>query len=426
MPSKLRLIGDFVAVIGSLILREIGLALKALVIRFQSRIHGSKPATERHRTIVVVGASFAGHHAAKVIATLLPYNSDYRVVVIEPNSHFQFTWVLPRFCVAKGHEHKAFVPYGKYISAPKGAISWIKARVQSITHDTVKLEGSNEDISYDYLVIATGAGVAHGLPSRVNCTDKAEGILALQQMQNNIEAAKSLVVVGGGAAGVEVATDAKSKYADKRVTLVHSRDAVMHRFGKRLQDIAQEGLDQLGVDVILNDRVISENTEGTIKLKSGRTLDCDFLVNCTGQKPNSSILESIAPNAVSADGIKVLPTLQIQDPSLPNIYAIGDVAATGTPQPNGRSAREQGTIAGMNVIAAVCGKKPAKLYKPHWMEGFIKLTLSLDRSVTFFGDGDSSFLFKSKEKKEELMASDVWRIFGQKPYLDTENVLLNN
>lgn len=426
MPSKLRLIGDFIAVIGSLILRELGLAIKALVIRIQARIHGSKDASERPRTIVVVGASFAGHHAAKVISTMLPHNSDYKVVVIEPNSHFQFTWVLPRFCVAKGHEYKAFVPYGRYISAPKGVISWIQARVETITHDAVKLQGDGKDIPYDYLVVATGSGVSHGLPSRVNFTDKAEGILALQKMQNDIEAAQSLVVVGGGAAGVEVATDAKSKYPNKQVTLVHSRDAVMHRFGKRLQDIAQEGLDQLGVEVVLNDRTISDNTEGTIKLKSGRTLECDFLVNCTGQKPNSSILETVAPNAISSDGIKVLPTLQIQDPALPNIYAIGDVAATGIPQPNGRSAREQGTIAGLNVVAAACGKQPKTVYKPHWMEGFIKLTLSLDRSVTFFGDGEDSFLFKSKEKKEELMAAEVWRIFGQKPFDDVENALVHN
>ena len=39
--------------------------------------------------------------------------------------------------------------------------------------------------------------------------------------------------------------------------------------------------------------------------------------------------------------MRVLPTLQIQDPSLPNVFAIGDVAATGAhkaARPAGRQA----------------------------------------------------------------------------------------
>lgn len=109
--------------------------------------------------------------------------------------------------------------------------------------------------------------------------DKAEGVELMRQMQRRIKEAKDLVVVGGGAAGVELATDAKSKYPEKKVTLVHSRAAVMHRFGPRLQAAALDGIKELGIDVITGDRVVSEDKEkGVAVLKSGKEIVCDFLV----------------------------------------------------------------------------------------------------------------------------------------------------
>lgn len=189
------------------------LAMRGAIVRCQAALFGSLKAEERTRNIVIVGANFAGYHAAKIIAKNLSPRSPYRVVVVEPNSHFHFTWVLPRFCVVKGHEHKAFIPYGGYLDGVvKDSYRWIKDRVVDIDRTAVRLQGSEEPIPYEFLVIATGAGVKDGLPSRVNSTEKTEGIKLLQGMQNRLEAAKTVVVVGGGAAGVEVATDAKDLY----------------------------------------------------------------------------------------------------------------------------------------------------------------------------------------------------------------------
>lgn len=256
---------------------EIRRASSSLTVNIQAKLFGATPASARHKNIVIIGASFSGHHAARIIASSLPANTDYQVVVVEPNSHFQFTWVLPRYCVAKGHEHKAFIPYGKYATGPEGAIRWIQNRVISMEEKVVILQ-NGEEIPYEFLLLATGASVAAGLPSRVNETENADGINLLQSMQQRIEYAKTLVVIGGGAAGVEVATDAKSLYSDKRVILIHSRKAVMHRFGSGLQNAAMDALKQLGVELILEDRVVEE-TEGMIRLKSGRSIDCDYVVS---------------------------------------------------------------------------------------------------------------------------------------------------
>lgn len=55
-----------------------------------------------------------------------------------------------------------------------------------------------------------------------------------------------------------------------------------------------------------------------------------FQIICTGQVPQSSLLQSVSPDCIDDDGyIRTLRTLQVIDPAYPNIFAIGDVAATG-------------------------------------------------------------------------------------------------
>ncbi|KAL7924768.1 hypothetical protein ACQKWADRAFT_285884 [Trichoderma austrokoningii] len=400
---------------------ELRLAIRGAIVRRQAALFGSLKAEERSRNIVIVGANFAGYRAAQIIAKNLSPRSPYRVVVVEPNSHFHFTWVLPRFCVVKGHEHKAFIPYGGYLDeVVKDSYRWIKDRVIDIDRTVVKLQGSEEPIPYEFLVIATGAGVKDGLPSRVNSTEKAQGIKLLQRMQSRLESANTVVVVGGGAAGVEVATDAKDLYPEKHIILIHSRDAVMHRFGKGLQQAAREGLERLGVELILEERVVSEDAaSGVVTLRSGRQITCDFFMNCTGQRPLSDVIANLSPNSISSTGhIKVKPSLQVADDSLPNIYICGDVADTNTPNPNARSAMRQGTIVADNILRAVAGKSPSYVYENQWADGVIKLTLGLDRSVTHLGDGNSELLFASKETDEALMSAMAWSRMGAKPFED--------
>lgn len=252
-------------------------AASTLILRNNKPRRLSAPENaDKPRNIVIVGANFAGYQAARKIAMDLPADSPYQVIVIEPNSHFNFTWVLPRFCVAEGHDHKAFIPYGPHLGGAPA--KWLRDHVLEVRREAVVL-GSGEEVPYEFLVIATGCGAGDGLPTRVGATEKVVGTGLLREMQGRIKSAERLLVVGGGAAGVEVATDAKSLYPEKTVTLVHSRDSVMHRFGPELQTEASKRLADLGVDVILGDRLAAEDDEtGIATLKSGDTVEYDYIV----------------------------------------------------------------------------------------------------------------------------------------------------
>ncbi|KAL2210974.1 FAD/NAD(P)-binding domain-containing protein [Sarocladium strictum] len=386
----------------------------------RTRLSGTIPPPGPEKNIVIVGFSFAGWFATRTLAQNLPPNSGYRIIVVEPNSHFQFSWVLPRFCVVEGHEHKAFIPYDGFMSKIKDSVTLLQDRVVTTTPTHVVLQ-NGEKIPYEYLIVATGAEVKEGLPSRVNHAEKAEGILRLQEIQAGIKAAKSIVVVGGGAAGVEVATDAKDLYPEKNVTIVHSRDALMNRFGKSLQDEALEGMKKLGVEVILGERVVEEDAAaGTVTLRSGRVIECDKFINCTGQKPASGMLQELSPKAIASDGhISVKPTLQVADDRFPNIYVCGDVADTKVPTPNARAAARQAAVACDNILAAMRGQEPTFIYEYSWpIDSFIKLTLGLHRSTTYMGDGEDSVMFRSKEG-DDLMSKHAWKQFGAQPFEDS-------
>lgn len=403
MLNEVAFISRALAIVWAIVTAEVRRQSLFATNQIKARLSGSTPDHERDKNIVIVGASFAGCSALRILEKGLPPKSRFRVVVIEPHSHFHFTWVLPRLCVVQGHEHKAFIPYDgiKPLSGNGAATTrWVHDKVQEVAATHVKLQGSGEEIPYEYLIMATGAGVAQGLPSRLIASDKPTDIEEVRKVQFDIEAAQRIVVVGGGAAGVEIAADAKDQYPFKSVTLVHSRSALMNRFGVPLQKDAMAAMDRLGIEVILNDRVIKEDpTTGSITLKSGLTIECDKFVsahpvllailetelvpqiNCTGQRPSSGALMNLVPAVVSPSGhVRVKPTLQIADDSLPNIFACGDVIETDLPNPSGRSAAVQASVVSDNILQSVQGLEPSHVYS-HGYQSMIKLTLGLVSNV---------------------------------------------
>ncbi|KAA8642832.1 hypothetical protein EYZ11_005779 [Aspergillus tanneri] len=394
----------------------------AIHLAVSPRLHRLTYRTVAHpRNVVVVGASFAGYHAARCLASSLP--TGYRVVVVEKNSHFQLTWVLPRFSVVRGHEQKAFIPYGHYLSSvPEGSCKWVQDTVVQVLvsgdededrPNQVCLE-SGTVIDFEYLVVATGSSAA--LPSRVGVTSKKEGMEMLVRQQDRLLAASNVVVLGGGPAGIELAADAKETYPEKNVTLVHSRSRLLNdHFGPTLGRRAKEELERLGVSMRLGERVmVNEEETSNVRLHSGETIPCDYLAKCVGQRPNSALIQALSPESVSDSGhIKVRPTLQLADPGLDHVYAAGDVIDLDGIR-NGRSAFVQAQTVAENIVRSIRSEKQAE-YHYRWWEGMTKLTLGVTNTVAYMTDGTAEISFSMKGT-EEMDSAMVWKLLGAKPF----------
>lgn len=203
------------------------------------------------KNVVVLGGSFAGIELATRLAETLP--TGFKVVWVEKNSHLNYSFNFPRFSVLTGHEHTAFIPYdGVACGAPAGIFTRIQDTAVGLTENQVLL-ASGDKLDYAYLAIATGS--SQPLPVQVAATERDDACHELQGVQETIKASQRIAIVGGGAVGVELASDIKDFYPDKDVTLIHSRGQLMSHFGKRLQDYTLSALrDELKIRVLLNER----------------------------------------------------------------------------------------------------------------------------------------------------------------------------
>ena len=150
----------------------------------------------------------------------------------------------PRCLVDEAFAEASFVPFSLFF---KGAhTTHIRQFAESIDYraKTVTLCDSDEEIHYDILVIATGR--AYAKPFRFNglrektSNDRLEMTMSQDEFRpqvystaqlgeqiaaerKKLQAADAVVVVGGGATGIETAAEIRDAFPDKKVTLYHSK-----------------------------------------------------------------------------------------------------------------------------------------------------------------------------------------------------------
>ncbi|KAJ2707903.1 hypothetical protein H4R19_004855, partial [Coemansia spiralis] len=179
--------------------------------------------------------------------------------------------------------------------------------------------------------------------------------------------AESVLVVGGGPVGVEVAGYVAAAYPAKSVTLVHSRDRLLpEQFRVALSNGAVEKLSSLGVKVVLNDRVEIPDDFGYAShvghrvlrgTRSGNEYATDVQILAVGFQINSEYLAPLeaavggsgALRAAGSGAIRVRPTLQLDAAALPHIFVPGDANSLPGSTKFGFKAEMQGNTAAANI-----------------------------------------------------------------------------
>ncbi|KAG0249052.1 hypothetical protein BG011_009624, partial [Mortierella polycephala] len=139
-------------------------------------------------------------------------------------------------------------------------------------------------VPYEYLIYATGA--RHPEPGNLNDHDTKTGAVAcLKAMQQKIQKSTKVLLVGGGAVGLELAVEIREHFPDKEVTLVHSRDQYMLSYKYGFREKCAEILDKFGVRQIRGDRCIipeggfqDDFEMRKVMTKGGKEIECDLQV----------------------------------------------------------------------------------------------------------------------------------------------------
>ncbi|MDO5696814.1 MAG: FAD-dependent oxidoreductase [Dermatophilus congolensis] len=185
----------------------------------------------------------------------------------------------------------------------------------------------------------------------------------------------SVVVVGGGPLGMEIASGARA--AGCEVTLV-ARGAPMRRhLGAYLSDIAVAAARELGVTVLTDGcATVRQNLDGLadVVLHDGSVVSAEVLVSAVGDVPN---LEWLDGSGVLTDGQVVVDSrgrVLVGGVARPDIVAAGDVATFPTSSgvrrvPLWTSAIDQAKVAGPALLLG--DEAPALDFKPYfWTEQF--------------------------------------------------------
>ena len=184
-------------------------------------------------------------------------------------------------------------------------------------------DGSVEALPYDRLLLATGATPIRipipGLPD-----DRVFTLNSLTDMDRLIAAvrgAKSALVIGGGAIGVETAENLAHR--GLTVTLVEkARNILPAMLDPEMATWAEDALRETGVD-LRTKRTVASWADGVATLDDGATVPSDLVVMALGVRPNSALAQAAGLTLGPKGHIKVDNFLHTSDP---DIFAAGDVA----------------------------------------------------------------------------------------------------
>jgi 3-phenylpropionate/trans-cinnamate dioxygenase ferredoxin reductase component len=276
------------------------------------------------QTFVIVGASLTG---AKAAETLRAEGFDGRLVLVgaEPERPYERPPLSKEYLRGEAGREKVYVHDEGFYEEQS-----IELRLgrTALSLDAAARELSLDDgerVRYDRLLLATGAE-----PSRLEIPGaELPGVMYLRSVQDSdalrdrLDERGSVVVVGAGWIGAEVAASARQRGLE--VTVVEPATVPLERvLGAELGAVYRDVHTDQGVRMLMETGVEAFEGEGAVervRTNDGRVLECDFVVVGVGVQPR---IQLAAQAGLAIDnGIRVDEHLRT---SAPGVFAAGDVA----------------------------------------------------------------------------------------------------
>ena len=333
--------------------------------------------------VLIIGGGFAGIELARILK-----DEDVQVVMLDKNNYHTFIPLLYQVATAGLEPDSIAFPLRKIFKGYTNLIFRI-AEVLNINSEENSVETSIGEISYDYLVIATGSktnfynlkdfeskalpmkSLIEALNLRSAILQKFEQALLTNDIKER-ESLMSIVVVGGGPTGVEVAgalAELKRHILPNDYPELDTRKMQIHiveLLPKLLASMSSESskkseefLQKLDVTIWLNTGV--KSYDGTnVFLTNGSTIRSKTVIwsaGVMGATPSGLKKECLHKgNRIKVDKLNKVRGYE-------NIFAIGDVAAMITEDfPNGYPmlapvAMQQGKHFAENLIRLINKKE---------------------------------------------------------------------
>jgi len=341
----------------------------------------------RRPRVVIVGAGFAGIHAALSLA-----HQDVEVTVLDRRNHHLFQPLLYQVALAVLSPANIAQPIRSILRKQSNAEVLMDEVVGIDSAARVVTLGSGARISYDFLALATGAShsyfghdnwasLAPGLKTIEDATEIRRRVLLAfelaerQKVEHGWHPPLNFVVIGGGPTGVELAgaiSDIAKLYmrhdfrhinpSKARVLLLDGGPRILAAYPEDLSAKAQVALTRLGVEVHNRSQVTGVGP-GWVEA-NGQRIESAVTLWAAGVQ--ASPLGKLLGAPTDHRGC-VLVDSQLNPPGMPEVFVLGDLAhfeqdgrqIPGVAQP----AMQMGDFVGKAIAADLAGKpRPAFHY----------------------------------------------------------------
>jgi len=307
-----------------------------------------------------------------------------------------------------------WIPFGRFrgldrVRTVHGTLTGADLAGKTVTVEDA--DGATTQVPYDALVIATG--VSNGFWRRPALQTADEVGADLRTPHEKLSAAKTVAIIGGGAAAVSSAAQIAGVWPDKRVELYFPGDRALVGHHPRTWATVQGRLTDAGVQLRPGYRAelapgftADELTTGPVRWSTGQpAASADAVLWAIGKvRPNTDWL----PGEVLDGNGFVIVTPELRLPGYPDVFAVGDVAATDPLRSSARN-RADGLLA-HNIRAAFAGK-PLRAYRAPKSRWGSVLGIQPDGLEVFAPNG-SAFRFPAWTFERVLMPFIVrWGIY---------------
>ena len=346
--------------------------------------------------IVIAGGGFGGFYAARTLERVLPAHSAHITLVNDVN-FLLYTPLLPGAAGGTLEPRHVVVPLRDELKRTDIRIGQVcGAAPEKRCLRVTTLEGHEELLEYDHLVVALGS-VSRTLPipglaeHAIGFKSLPEAIALRNRVVATLEMAETLedpakraeyltyVFVGGGYAGVEGLAEVQDFAAEvieryprcrtqgMRWILVEAADRIMRETAPDLAEFCMAELRLRGIDLRLR-TTLDEVTETSARLSGGETVPTRTVVWTAGVKPHP-VVEHLG---LALDHGRIRVDSYLQAEGHERIWALGDAAAVPDPSakyqrptpPTAQHAIRQGRLVARNIAAAIgTGRKRRFTYK---------------------------------------------------------------
>ncbi|MBI2690551.1 MAG: NAD(P)/FAD-dependent oxidoreductase [Solirubrobacterales bacterium] len=358
--------------------------------------------------ILVLGAGFGGLELTTTLAE--EFGGELEITVIDRTDSFVFGFSKLDVMFGRVTEEHVKHSYADFVHP---GVSFVQAEITKINGTAKRVETSAGEFEADILVVGLGAdldcSVTPGLAAGVNEFYTEQGAFALRDRIAGFEGGKVVIGVISAPFKCPPAPSETALLMHDHLTGAGLRDqssiALVMPFGRPIPPSPDasaaliEAFGERDIDWHAQTAIVSVDDElGVATTDDGTEIPYDLFLGVPHHRAPDVVLES----DVSSEGWIPVDPLTLETP-IDGVYAIGDVAAVGTPKA-GVFAEGQGKAAAVSIAARIRGDKSDASYDGH---GVCYIEFGEEQigmvDVTFFGD----------EKSAALVGPDVAYIAGK-------------